>query len=230
MILTYPGEKLEEHIEGVLMAWNSFSTRYSPILECRLKALLGEPPLSADKTMHAILILHDVGKCIQFYQEYLQKGGSLKGYRHEVVSAYVVYEYFSKSNMPEDYNILVTLSVLLHHEAILFNRLERAKLHSLSGCVKDMVFKDDETEILTEAQDIINSFIKKDVGLRYELPRIIKRKEVIECIERFIGNIQGFFGDFMHKLRISYTPFLMMLKLCDYEVSSKRRGVKFDSL
>ncbi|MCP8322275.1 MAG: hypothetical protein H3Z52_15265 [archaeon] len=224
MILTYKGESLEKHIKGMLMAWNSLSTRYNLMLGYRLKTLLDnkEPPLSADRTMRAMIILHDVGKCIPLYQEFVQRGMDLGGYRHEIVSAYIAQRWLSQGEIREHYKILVTLSVLLTHEAILFNRLERARLHSFTGCIEGMIFKESETEILAEAKEIICGFMKNEAGLECKLPHVIERKEVCEQIERFVGSVQGVFGDFMHKLRISYTPFLMLLKQCDYKAASER--------
>jgi CRISPR-associated endonuclease Cas3-HD len=228
MIFTYKGEKLENHIKGMLMAWNSLSSRYNSMLGYRLKTLLDnkEPPLSADRTMRAIIILHDVGKCIPLYQAFVQRGKDLGGYRHEIVSAYIAQRWLSQGEIPEHYRTLVTLSVLLTHEAILFNRLERTRLHSFTGCIEDMIFRERETEILAEAHEIICGFMKNEVGLECKLPYIIYRTEVNKCIEDFIARVQMFSGDFMHKLRVSYTPFLMLLKLCDYKAASERARCK----
>jgi CRISPR/Cas system-associated endonuclease Cas3-HD len=71
--------------------------------------------------MKLLIISHDSGKLLKVYQE-----GKKRNYRHEVISAYVVYKFGpeiikSDNYNTEEVNLILSNVVLLHHENIILS-------------------------------------------------------------------------------------------------------------
>ena len=239
MIYAYKGESATEvqsyegHIEGMLKCWEEIRRKYQKTLERILK-------LNAEKInflIKAMIILHDSGKCTEFYQDAINRNEAVGRYRHEIVSAYLAYELLKKleNTINEPYLSIVSAAILLHHEPILMGcvSIQREKgitLTDIRGRIEypKMDYKSGEKAktLHPEFKEVFKYLFDKylDVKLNPDVDEI-DPDDLVETLGRVI-TLTSLCGDdsWRQEMRGMVALLLYILVVCDYYGSRSRGG------
>lgn len=105
-------EYMADHASAVYCIWEECMKRYYK------QALRRAFSNYADLIISIALLLHDFGKLVKAYTDVSLR----RYYRHELLSAYFTYEVLKPASfVPEDYKLITSLAVLLHHEPIILS-------------------------------------------------------------------------------------------------------------
>ncbi len=118
----------------MLAAWERVKDKYIPSMIRAMRAVGIEfTEEDADRFMRTLIILHDVGKCSDIYQKHLNNNEPLRGFRHELVSAYYAHKILKEVFKDENVAFLGgALVVMMHHEPILMGQIRSLDRDELS--------------------------------------------------------------------------------------------------
>lgn len=217
----FRGQTLRQHVEAMLAAWEIVKDKYIPSIIRAMRAVGVEfTEEDAKRFMKALIILHDVGKCSDIYQRYLNNGEPLKGFRHELVSAYYTYEILRDVFKNEDVAFVGALVVMMHHEPILMGQISSLgrdelspevvldKLRSFNGVVED-------------TESFIKVMMKEKLGVVPEVPSPT-REDVLREVIRL--SVLARHRPDSGRLRMVVGALLIPLVLCDYKGAEEREG------
>ncbi len=224
-------ETLEKHIDDVISCWETIKkcNRY-PIKRIMQKITGKTYGIDEiDDIMKTALLFHDAGKASVNYQEYLMKKMSknketgLHGYRHELISSYIVYNYIeSLSGRNEKDSLIIALAVMLHHEPILMDQLQYLRTEVLNA---DVFFNDllAYSGMHPNTNELFNKALRK-----HELPPInfdissINKKDILKTLTAISVRARNY-PDYKH-IRLAVGSILIPIVLCDYKVAKNRKG------
>ena len=242
MIYAYMGgsavevQTYEEHIEDMLKCWEKIRRKYQKTLERILK-------LNAEKIdflVKAMIILHDSGKCTEFYQDVISRNEAVGRYgvgryRHEIVSAYLAYKLL-KSTVNEPYLSVISATILLHHEPILMGCIstQREKGITLTDIRGRIEYpRTDYNKTREKAKTLHPEFKELFEYLSYKYLNIklnpdvdrINSDDLVETLGKVIA-LTSLCGDdsWRQKMRSMVALLLYILVVCDYYGSRNRGG------
>lgn len=214
MILAFQGQSLDEHVGKMLSEWNRIKRRYLKTIQRSLRSLdieLSEKQI--DELVETLIKLHDIGKASKIYQRHIKNGETLKGFRHELVSAYYAHQILKKK-FNEKVAFVGSLVVMLHHEPILMGQITSIKKKELTAeIVLDKLRKFDG--MVEETKE----WLTKNVGIAIEEP---KNDELIRFV--FEHSVKARHMPDSGKLRLVVGALLIPLVLCDYAGARDREG------
>jgi len=236
MIYAYRSENATEvqsyegHIEDMLKCWEKIRRKYQKTLERVLK-------LDAEKIdflVKAMIILHDSGKCTEFYQDVISRNESVGRYRHEIVSAYLAYEML-KNTINEPYPSIISATILLHHEPILMGcvstqREKGVTLTDIRGRIEyprvDYGAREKAKTLHPEFNELFKYLFDKylKVELNLDIDEV-NSDYLVETVGRVIA-LTSLSGDdsWKQEMRSMVALLLYILVVCDYYGSRNRRG------
>ena len=220
----------EEHIQEMLECWEKIRGRYHRTLERILN-------LNAEKInflVKAMIILHDSGKCTEFYQDVISRNEAVERYRHEIVSSYLAYEVL-KGIINEPYLSIISATILLHHEPILMGcvstqRERGVTLTDLRGRIEYPKTGYDAGEKAKTLHHEFNECFKylfdKHLSVKLnldmdkiDLDRLIETIGKVIALTSLSGN-----DSWRQKIRSIVALLLYILVVCDYYGSKSRGG------
>ncbi|MEM2211360.1 MAG: CRISPR-associated endonuclease Cas3'' [Nitrososphaerales archaeon] len=170
-----------------------------------------------------IIAHHDLGKLTRIYQDYCYDIRSLKGFRHEHVSAYIILNSLIHELEVKQIAYLATATVYLHHEAQLLTMSSRIAqmlraptMELLLACFKN--FEDEEIKWVEDSYKIVK-WLNEQIGTKIEL-KFIDKNELIKNIALIIHYIDG--SPIAPSLRLLVASFLLPLTLVDDEAAKRR--------
>lgn len=170
-----------------------------------------------------IIAHHDLGKLTRIYQDYCYNIRSLRGFRHEHVSAYIILNSLIRELEIKQIVYLATAAVYLHHEAQLLTmssqimqRLRAPTIELLLTCFKSI--KDEEINWVEDSYKIIE-WLNEQISTKIEL-KSIDKDELIKSITLIIHNIDG--SPIAPSLRLLVASFLLPLTIIDDEAAKRR--------
>lgn len=234
MIYAYRGESTsqsyEEHIEDMLKCWEKIRRKYQRTLE-RILNLNAE---KIDLLVKAMIILHDSGKCTEFYQDVISRNEAVRRYRHEIVSAYLAYKLL-KNVVEEPYLSVISAAILLHHEPILMGcvstqREKGITLTDIRGRIEyprtDYEAGEKAKTLHPEFREVFRYLFDKhlDVKLNPDVDEI-DPDDLVETLGRVIA-LTSLCGDdsWRQEMRGMVALLLYILVVCDYYGSKNRGG------
>lgn len=236
MIYAYVGESATEvqsyegHIENMLKCWEKIRRKYQKTLERILKLNTEK----IDFLIKAMIILHDSGKCTEFYQDAISQNEAVGRYRHEIVSAYLAYELL-KNMVEEPYLSVVSAAILLHHEPILMGcvstqREKGITLTDIRGRIEyprtDYEAGEKAKTLHPEFKELFKYLFDKylDVKLNTDVNKI-DSDDLVETLGRVIA-LTSLCGDdsWRQEMRSMVALLLYILVVCDYYGSRDRGG------
>lgn len=219
-LLAFKGQPLEEHVKGMLQAWDEVKGKYIPSIIRAMKAYgvkLGWD--DADRLMRALIILHDSGKGARIYQDYLKSGEKLRGFRHELVSAYYALKILSQL-FEERTAFVGSLVVMLHHEPILMGQIANLDRDSLSAEVALDKLRNFDG-VVSELDEFLRKSFKKYLDVDVEVPNA-ETGEVVRTVVEL--SVKARHLPDAGKLRLIVGALLIPLVLCDYKGAEDREG------
>ncbi|WP_297068797.1 CRISPR-associated endonuclease Cas3'' [Thermococcus sp.] len=216
----FRGQTLEEHVEAMLSSWERVKSKYIPSIIRAMRAVRIElSEEEADRFMKTLIILHDIGKCSDIYQRHLENGEPLKGFRHELVSAYYAYKIL-KNMFKEDTAFIGALVVMMHHEPILMGQIRSLDKEELSPEVvvdKLREFKG----VVGGTGDFLRKMMSEHLDFTPNVPlpskdEILQHITMLSVLARHRPDSDG--------LRLVVGALLIPLVLCDYEGAKSREG------
>ena len=219
-ILAFKGQPLEEHVEAMLQAWEEVKGKYIPSIIRTMKAYGTELGWDeADKLMKALIILHDSGKGARLYQDYLQDREKLRGFRHELVSAYYALKILPQF-FDEKTAFIGSLVVMLHHEPILMGQIANLDRDSLSAEVALDKLRNFDGVVL-ELDEFLRESFRKHLGADVDVPTA-EAEEVVRTVVEL--SVKARHLPDAGKLRLIVGALLISLVLCDYKGAEEREG------
>ena len=216
----FRGQTLEEHVEAMLSAWESVKRKYIPSIIRAMRAVRIElSEEEADRFMKALIILHDIGKCSDIYQRHLENDEPLRGFRHELVSAYYAYEIL-KDAFNEDTAFIGALVVMMHHEPILMGQIRSLDREELSPEVVLDKLRDFDG-MVEGTGEFLKAMMKKHLGVVPDIP-LPTKEDVLRSVT-FLSVLARHRPD-SDRLRLVVGALLIPLVLCDYKGAESREG------
>ena len=215
MIYAFKNQSLDEHIRGMLDYWEKIKHRYVTTIIRALNAYSLElSPEEADEFMKLLIKLHDIGKASKIYQKHILEDRSLKGFRHEVVSAYYAYRFIKKRWKNEKLAFIGALTIMLHHEPIVMGQITNLKKKELTAEV-----------VLDKLRQFDGMVDETGKWLMKNIEESVKEPEKEE-LTRFVFELSikaRHFPD-SEKLRLIIGVLLIPLVMCDYAGAKEREG------
>ncbi|ASJ08819.1 CRISPR-associated protein [Thermococcus siculi] len=216
----FRGQTLRQHVDAMLSAWESVKSKYIPSIIRAMRAVGIEfTEEDANRFMKAIIILHDTGKCSDVYQRHLKTGESLKGFRHELVSAYYAHGIL-KEIFNEEVAFIGALVVMMHHEPILMGQIRSLDREELSPEVVLDKLRN-FNGVVEDTEPFIKSMMKEKLGMIPEVPSPTREDVLGEVIRLSVLARHRPDSD---KLRMVVGALLIPLVLCDYKGAEEREG------
>jgi len=222
-------ETYEEHVLAMFSEWNKIRQRIiSPLI--RLYDCSSE---HADFFIKSIILMHDLGKLTDIYQEYLSKRkpgteGPLD-YRHEFVSAiwhFCTFKDVYQEKFGEIYkNILseAMAAIITHHEYWAQWRTKNYRPDYIMSHLNKW-FKEKIT-LVSGSGELIFHMAENLIRTRIQMTeQILIKKEAYEAL-RVMNNHIDRKGAVAHKVAIRATALLQILCICDIR-AAQRRGEK----
>jgi CRISPR-associated endonuclease Cas3-HD len=213
-------ESMEEHVDSMLKLWKN---KYRKAYEASLHRLIGD---RADEAVRCAIILHDVGKLANFYQEYLKnrfegKRGSLRGYRHEIASAAIAT--LMLQNI--EWGDLVAAAILLSHEPILMGQVEEAgeryfTLTQASRSLRVACYKG-VLELDPGGVRMVNQILARE-GFQYSLEDNYELSACLRALKGLVARV-AVLGDAATK-RVKVAALMHVLNVIDSLSASETRG------
>ncbi|AAL80763.1 CRISPR-associated endonuclease Cas3'' [Pyrococcus furiosus DSM 3638] len=217
----FQGQTLREHIEAMLAAWEIVKNKYIPSIIRVMKTVgVKFTEEDADKFMKTLIILHDVGKCSEVYQKHLSNNEPLRGFRHELVSAYYAYNILKDMFKDETIAFIGALVVMMHHEPILMGQIRSLDKEELTPEVvldKLRTFNG----VMEGTESFIKSMIKEKLGVIPKVPSPTQEDVLREVIRL---SVLARHRPDSGKLRMVVGALLIPLVLCDYKGAKEREG------
>jgi len=219
-LLAFRGQTLEEHAGAMLQAWEEVKGKYIPSIIRAMKSYgveLGRD--DADRLMRGLIILHDSGKGARLYQNYLWGGEKLRGFRHELVSAYYTLNILQQL-FDEKVAFVSSLAVMLHHEPILMGQVAGLDRDSLSAEVALDKLRNFDGVVL-ELDEFLRKSFKKQLGADVDVPGA-ETEDVVGAVVEL--SVRARHLPDAGKLRLIVGALLIPLVLCDYKGAEEREG------
>jgi len=219
-ILAFKGQPLEKHVKAMTQAWDEVKGKYIPSIIRVMKAYGVELDWDeADRLMRALIILHDSGKGARLYQGYLRGGEKLRGFRHELVSAYYSLNILQQI-FDEKVAFVGSLAVMLHHEPILMGQVASLDRDSLSAEVALDKLRNFDG-VVPELDEFLRKSFREYLGTNVEVPNAGAEEVVMAVIEL---SVKARHLPDAGKLRLIVGALLIPLVLCDYKGAEEREG------
>lgn len=239
MIYAFTGENsiedqtYEEHVQEMLKCWKILRDKYQKSLQRILRLSVEE----VDTLVKAIIILHDSGKCTEFYQDAIKQNKPIMRYRHEVVSAYLAYEVL-KNRIDEPFLSVASATILLHHEPILMGCIStqrekgitltdiRGRIEYPYGAETSDTIRNKTKKLHIEFNELLRSLLNENrIVAEYDDIDEIDVNSLIETLGKSI-TITSIVGDsfWRQKMRSMVSSLLYVNLVCDYYGSRKRGG------
>ena len=225
----------ETHIHKMIECWENY---LKPKYIKSLQRVLEIDESTLDYIIKYMLIVHDSGKCTEYYQQNIT---SPKRYRHEIVSSYLAYKLID--NVIDDrLRYLVSGAILLHHEPILMSSISyqrergitltdvRGRIEYPSGSNRDdsarrlhhdfkRLFEYLFKQYLSDNNEISAKIINNIANLSSE----IDVNDLINMLGDIVA-ILSLAGDdvWRHKMRFQVSALQYILIVCDYYSSKDR--------
>ncbi len=216
----FRGQTLEEHVEEMLSAWERVRAKYIPSIIRAMKAMeieLNEE--NADRFVKALIILHDIGKCSEIYQRHLENDEPLRGFRHELVSAYYAHEIL-KNLFDGNTAFIGALVVMMHHEPILMGQIRSLQRDELSPEVVLDKLRD-FNGMVERTEEFLRAMMERHLGVTPNVPTPTKGDTQRGVISLSVLARHRPHSD---RLRLVVGALLIPLILCDYEGAKGRGG------
>ncbi|MEM2637075.1 MAG: CRISPR-associated endonuclease Cas3'' [Candidatus Korarchaeota archaeon] len=216
-LLAARGQTMSAHIDAMLEAWDKIKNRYLASVQRLMRAYGIElDNEKTDKFMKSLVILHDIGKGVPKYQEHVNLGTPLGGYRHELISAVYARNILRKlfGEDSDKVAFLGALVIMLHHEPILMGFIERVHKEELSPEVIYSSLKE-----YNGVCEELEKFVKKYLGI--DLSIIETDHALMEVLE-LSAKSRNFPKS--NTLRLIVGGILLPLIICDYKGAERREG------
>ncbi|NJE30781.1 CRISPR-associated endonuclease Cas3'' [Thermococcus sp. 18S1] len=219
-LLAFRGQPLEEHVETMLRAWVGVKDKYIPSIIRSMRAYDVELSREeADRLMKALITLHDSGKGARLYQDYLANRARLRGFRHELVSAYYTLKILPQL-FDEKTAFIGSLVVMLHHEPILMGQITNLDRDSLSVEVALDKLRNFDG-VVPELDEFLRESFRENLGVDVDVPTagpgdVVKTVVELSVKARHLPDAG--------KLRLIVGALLIPLVLCDYKGAEEREG------
>ncbi|MEM0050403.1 MAG: CRISPR-associated endonuclease Cas3'' [Nitrososphaeria archaeon] len=213
-----------EHMINCWNEWQNLAPKWINPVKRILSSVTGVQidKESFQKAMSLVILHHDVGKLTKEYQE-------KKFFRHEIISAYILYRQFDEEFREDESNILPAIlasAVYLHHEAlqISHNYFEMRDptysylLHLLSSRTFNMI---------EHFNELINQMNQKYITLSPSVTSSLVGKpimgtDVARTLSSMIVTVDGYSEPLV--TRIAVAAVLHPLTICDNLAANKRGG------
>ena len=216
----FRGQTLEEHVDEMLSTWEKVRDKYIPSIIRAMKAVGIElSKEEADRFMKILIILHDIGKCSKVYQRHLESGEPLRGFRHELVSAYYAYEVLREIS-GEDMAFIGSLVVMMHHEPILMGQIRSLQRDELSPEVVLDKLRD-FSGVVEGTEEFLRTMMEKHLGVT-PLVQTPSGEDMMKMVTSL--SVLARHRSDSNRLRLVVGALLIPLVLCDYEGAKGREG------
>jgi len=236
-------QSYETHIHKMIECWENY---LKPKYIKSLQRVMELDENALDYIVKYMLIVHDSGKCTEYYQRNIT---SPKRYRHEIVSSYLAYRLIDNV-IDTKIKYLVSGAILLHHEPILMGSISyqrergitltdiRGRIEYPSGSKRDdsarrlhydfkRLFKYLFERYLSDNNKILTKIISNMANLSDE----IDINDLIDTLGDIVA-ILSLAGDdvWRHKMRFQVSALQYILVVCDYYSSKDRSPKEFEFL
>lgn len=219
-LLAFQRQPLEEHVEAMLRAWAWVKAKYIPSIIRSMRVYGVELSREeADRLMKALIILHDSGKGARLYQDYLANRAKLRGFRHELVSAYYALKILPQL-FDEKTTFIGSLVVMLHHEPILMGQVAGLDRDSLSVEVALDKLRN-FNGVVSELEEFLQESFRKHLSIEIEVPDA-GTEEVVRAVVEL--SVKARHLPDAGRLRLIVGALLIPLVLCDYKGAEEREG------
>jgi CRISPR-associated endonuclease Cas3-HD len=225
-------EKFSEHVLRCIDHWNALKKR----ILLSIARVLNQPVGKVKLVIPLTILLHDTGKLTSKYQEYLKskqlgKAASV-GFRHEVVSAYVLLNCMRQIGFEEEFIWTATGAVLFHHEALLQQNL-RKKVSDFVGPLHNK-YPDGKVYFVKGTKDLIEKLIKTELNLIIDFQEELS----IKNLKSEFVNMFQFYDPYnpvdLHVRRLRVSAIQHIINVCDnrsaYEVRNGKSSPFIDEV
>jgi len=210
---------MEEHVGSMLVLWKD---KYKGLYLAPVCRVLDLSAKEADELIRSMLITHDLGKLVRHYQDHLEKGTGLRGYRHEILSAALTSMAFSK----RPWRTYLSATVMLHHEPILLGQVRRIgeRYASLTHAYKSLSLAASDNGIIRLTEDGVETINKilKEEGFPEAVPSEISIRSCLRELKRTVV-LSSLVNDRL-LIRIKVATLLHVLVLLDALAAKRREG------
>ncbi len=225
-LYAWKNEGFDDHVESMLTLWGGLFRRTHLACISRVLALSSE---EAEYLVRKMVILHDVGKLYIEYQKAITGSGTLNRaeYRHEIVSAYYMYNLALSTSMNEEDYCAMT-AIALHHEPILMGQLARMgePYLTVTDILRRLRKTSIEGKILMDRDGIklVEDLLRKYVGINVQLPVEVTVEEVANAMRDIIltTSIKGS-THYKARIRLKTSALLSLLCVLDSWPAHKAR-------
>ena len=219
-LLAFQGQTLGKHVEVMLKAWESVKEKYIPSIIRAMRAYGVELNREdVDRLMKALIILHDSGKGVRLYQDYLAGKAKLSGFRHELVSAYYALKILPRI-FDEKIAFIGSLVVMLHHEPILMGQIAELDRDSLSAEVALDKLRNFDG-VVPELEEFLKESFMEHLGVEITVPEAFPEEVVRAVVEL---SVRARHLPEAGRFRLIVGALLIPLVLCDYKGAEEREG------
>ncbi len=220
-VLAFKNQSLIDHVNYMIEYWEKIKYRYLKTIKRVLEALNIKLDIEkVDEFMKILIKLHDIGKASKIYQRaIINDQEKLKGFRHELVSAYYAYHILLKKFEDRNLAFIGALTVMLHHEPIIMGQIRNLRKKELTAEV--VLDKLKNFDGMVEGfEEIIKKLIGNSIG------DIIKNEPNKEDIIRFVieMSVRARHTLNSEKLRFIVGTLLLPLVMSDYKGAESREG------